>query len=152
MHPDYPHCGNAVVQYWEAGTLVGSRTQYCAGYSPTEGEHRSAFWPHTAYFCPKCGEIWGRETLNYQFQYSPIPDASWVIETRRCAAHGDGQFLVGKDAHLTSCSPDLLRREYLVLTQGIPTQATVQHQPPTELQTQRLVSARNKFQTSQKGA
>lgn len=147
-----PHDGKALVTYLEHGVLVGTREMYCCGYSPTSGKSISAYWPHTAMFCPVCGEIWGRVIYNYQFQYLPTPTLSpWVIEIRRCLTHGDGQFLVGLDDHLLSCSPDLLRREYLVLEQtaGLPAQAAVQHPPSPEPKSQRLVSARERFQSPQ---
>jgi hypothetical protein len=153
MSEKFPHCGNAIAAYFEGSTLVGQRTMYCCGYAPSEDVHISAFWPHTAYFCPVCGEIWGRLIMNYQFQYSPSPNlagTSWAVESRRCAAHGDGQFLTGfREARdLQHCSTDLLRREYFVLSQGLPPQAAVQQQDsPTQPKAQLLVSARARFQT-----
>ena len=105
--------GTARVRYFDHGSPVGEREAYCCGYSDTAGESHSAYWPHIAYFCPYCGEIWGREVLIPQFSYQPIPQQPWVIESRRCAKHGDGLFLTGKP--LDNCSPELLRREALLL-------------------------------------
>jgi hypothetical protein len=113
--------GPATVRYFEGTTFVGSREQYCCGYSPAGStEILSAFWPHIAYFCPMCGEIWGREVLDPEFAYSPIPKNLWALETRRCAFHGDGLFLSGlrTDSLLETCSPELLRREALLLCSG----------------------------------
>ena len=105
--------GLAHVYYYEGSRSVGSRDMYCCG-AQEAGESFSAYWPHTAYFCPVCGEIWGREVLVFQFDYAPHVQSSWVVETRRCAKHGDGTFLVDKP--LDSCSVDLLKREFLALT------------------------------------
>lgn len=105
--------GTAVVRYFDFSTFVGTREMYCCGYRGTDGTPHSALWPHIAYFCPHCGEVWGREVLAYKFTYSPIPPERWMVETRRCAKHGDGLFLTGKD--LDNCSPELLRRELSLL-------------------------------------
>lgn len=114
--------GNATILYFEYERPVGSRLQYCCGYAPTKGERRSAYWPCTAYVCPICGELWGREILDYHFQYSPIPKTSWVVETRRCPSHGDGTFLSGYAGdHLSQCSTELLHREALILCLSNPT-------------------------------
>ena len=107
--------GNATVLYFERDQPVGQREQYCCGYSHSNGTRVSAYWPNTAYFCPVCGEVWAREVLIHHFSYSPIPPNSWVVETRRCAEHGDGYLLVGKEAHLQFCSAQLLAREALLL-------------------------------------
>lgn len=109
--------GKATIHYLEGTTLVGSREVYCCGTSIGRGERHSAFYPNTAYFCPHCGEIWGRAVYDFQFQYSPIPTAFWVTESRRCPAHGDGYLLVGlTDAELLLCSTPLLAREALLLS------------------------------------
>jgi len=105
--------GIAVARYFDAGTCVGTRRLYCCGYRDTDGASHSAYWPHTAYFCPHCGEIWGREVLSHQFNYAPIPNTPWVLETRRCRKHGDGMFLTGK--LLEDCSTELLQREFSIL-------------------------------------
>ncbi len=113
--------GMATVRYFEGTTFVGSREQYCCGYSsPGDPKIRSGYWPHTAYFCPMCGEIWGREVLDPNYPYFPTPQIQWVIETRRCASHGDGLFLSGSrsDSELSTCSLELLRREALLLCSG----------------------------------
>ena len=107
--------GNATVLYSEGIESIGSREVYCCGYARGDGKRYSAFWPHTAYFCPHCGEIWARAVYDYHFDYQPIPAASWVIETRRCAAHGDGFLLVGRESELQHCSRELLKREAFLL-------------------------------------
>lgn len=108
--------GNATVQYFEGGSYVGEREIYCCGYTPTTGVSVSAYWPHTAYFCPICGEIWGRAIYQYRFTYSPIPKNSWVVETRRCVKHGDGTFLTAQP--LENASHKLLIRELLALLEN----------------------------------
>ena len=108
--------GPATVQYFERDAYVGSRRMYCCGAS-SAGESFSAYWPHTAYFCPVCGDLWGREVIQPEFDYAPRVSGPWVIERRRCVEHGDGQFLVGKD--LDYVSLELLTREFLALLEGV---------------------------------
>lgn len=104
--------GNATVHYFEGNQFVGSRLAYCCGYATSSDERHSAYWPCTAYFCPHCGEIWGRAVYDFSFTYSPIPSALWVIENRRCPSHGDGYFLTGLgEASLSACTSGLLKRE-----------------------------------------
>lgn len=107
--------GNAIAQYFEGNQFIGERLMYCCGYSPSTDVRVSAYWPNTAYFCPICGEVWAREILQHQFDYAPIPQKPWVVETRRCAQHGDGYLLVGKESELRHCSTPLLAREALLL-------------------------------------
>jgi hypothetical protein len=107
--------GNATVQYFEGSTFIGTREVYCCGYAKSDGTRTSAFWPHTAYFCPHCGEVWARAIYDHHFDYQPIPQASWVVETRRCPIHGDGLLLTGYLSDLTQCSRELLAREALLL-------------------------------------
>ena len=111
--------GIAIAQYFSGASLVGTRETYLIGYAREDGTSHSGYWPHTAYFCPMCGEIWGRELLLPQFSYTPIPKTLWVTETRRCVRHGDGKFLTGKP--LEKCSHDLIKREFTILlnAQGI---------------------------------
>lgn len=112
-----PSSGNATVTYLEQDRFVGSREVYCCGYAPTSGVTVSAYWPHTAYFCPRCGSLWGRAIYDYHFDYAPIPKGSWAIESRPCVRCGDGQFLYGHDS-LEGVSPELLTRELLALIEG----------------------------------
>jgi hypothetical protein len=108
--------GNSTVQYFEGNTYVGDREVYCCGYARSSGDRFSAFWPHTAYFCPICGELWGRAIYQYHFTYSPIPTDSWVVEVRRCVKHGDGTFL--NSQLLDHCSTRLLTRELLAILEN----------------------------------
>lgn len=111
------HEGTATVLYLERDTPVGSRRSYCCGYRSPSGVPSSAFWPHTAYFCPHCGEIWARAIYTFDFAYAPIPRDSWVVEKRPCVEHGDGQLLFGQ-WDLDGCSPELLTRELLALMEN----------------------------------
>ena len=113
--------GMATIRYFEGSTFVGSREQYCCGYSsPGSPKILSGYWPHIAYFCPMCGEVWGREVMDPEFTYAPTPQYQWTIETRRCASHGDGLFLSGyrTDSELATCSLELLQREATLLCSG----------------------------------
>lgn len=108
--------GSATVFYSDQGIPVGERRVYCCGASDS-GETFSAYWPNTAYFCPACGEIWGRAVYDFEFEYSPrVVGRPWVVESRRCVKHGDGTFLAGQ--LLEGCSSELLTRELLALLQG----------------------------------
>lgn len=107
--------GQARVDYFEASRFVGSRRVYCCGATEA-GERFSAYWPHTAYFCPQCGELWGRAIYTFEFAYVPRVSGSWVVEQRRCVQHGDGQFLYAQSLELAD--RDLLTRELLALIEG----------------------------------
>lgn len=114
--------GTASVHYFEGNSLVGTREMYCCGYARSDGKRYSASWPNTAYFCPVCGEIWGRAVYDHHFQYSPVTPHNWVVESRRCVQHGDGFFLSGYGLeNLPSCSRELLAREALILCLHQPT-------------------------------
>lgn len=112
----------ATVMYFEGNRLAGTRETYCCGYAPSSDKRVSAYWPNTAYFCPVCGEIWGRAVYDHHFQYRPIPQTPWAIESRRCVEHGDGLLLSGYgEESLPSCSRELLAREALILILQNPT-------------------------------
>lgn len=97
-----------LIHYLERSQFIGSRESYCCGVS-IAGQSHSGYWPHTAYFCPICGEIWAREVYQHGEDYTPIPQSPWVVESRRCVSHGDGTLLTG--IPLGDCSPELLQRE-----------------------------------------
>ena len=105
--------GDAVLRYFEGNTQVGTSEQYCCGYQDTAGNIHSASWNHEAFFCDVCGEVWGRIIYKYSFSYEPLLDSRWNVIVRRCVKHGNGEFLIGKP--LDNCSPELLRREALLL-------------------------------------
>lgn len=113
------HHGNGVIQYFEGNNFVGEEKRYFCGASDG-GQSFSAIWPHTAYFCSQCGEIWGRAICQYDFDYKPRVVAPWTIEIRRCVKHGDGYFLARipsarPELTLEACSPSLLLREATLL-------------------------------------
>lgn len=114
--------GDAIVRYFEGSALVGQRRVYCCGYSAARGASPiSAHWPHTAYFCPTCGEVWARAIYDYAFAYESLPSLQgllWSVEIRRCPEHGDGTLLTGHLQHLSECNLGLLQREALVLSQN----------------------------------
>jgi len=103
------HSGSASIVYLDQDqSLLGRREVYCCGYT----ESHSAYWPHTAYFCPLCGELWARAIYSFSFEYRPIPQAAWTVTLRPCVKCGDGTLL---DEQLEGASPELLTREFLAL-------------------------------------
>jgi hypothetical protein len=104
--------GITTVQYFEKDQFIGERTLACGSVS-VDGKSFSAYWPHIAYFCPSCGELWGREVYQHDFKYTPYVKSSWAMEVRRCVECGDGTFLT--ERNLDGCSKDLLTREFLAL-------------------------------------
>ena len=114
--------GSATVLYFEGNSLAGTREAYCCGYARADGSRHSAHWPNIAFFCPTCGEIWGRAVYDHHFSYQPMAASPWTIETRRCVQHGDGYFLSGYgEESLPSCSRELLKREAHILCLHQPT-------------------------------
>jgi hypothetical protein len=106
MNPS-PRC-IAEAQYFEGRQYVGSRRAAIPDVPD--------FWPSVAYFCPTCGELWGRMIYQFPEDYTTRSTVAWMIERRRCVKHGDGQFLVGYDLHpLENFSSGLLKREAEVL-------------------------------------
>jgi hypothetical protein len=41
----------------------------------------------SAFFCPDCGEIWGRRLIVHRYKLF------WNVKVRFCAAHGEGSFI-----------------------------------------------------------
>lgn len=64
--------------------------------------------PSWAFFCPHCGEIWGRAV-----RVSPEGSMHWIVMQRPCTAHGDGQMLIGQN--LDECDSAILNREVFAL-------------------------------------
>ena len=108
--------GTSLVQYFEQGNFVGERMQYSCGAS-LAGVRFSSHYPHIAYVCPACGELWGRAILTHQFDYKPYLKDAWRVEVRRCVECGDGQFLPDR-TDFDHTSPALLLREVQVLLEG----------------------------------
>ena len=108
MRPD----GMAEVIYSTGTQTIGTREVYCCGASDS-GKTFSAYWPHTAYFCPFCGQVWARAQYFHRFNYSPRVDQPWAIEIRKCLSHGDGQLLVGQP--LDGCDAGLIAWEFRAL-------------------------------------
>ena len=106
--------GLSLVQFFERDVFVGELQQYSCGYTDGAGQRHSSHWPHLAFFCPACGELWGRAILTHQFSYKPTLSAAWRVVERLCVDCGDGQ-LLSKREDLGSVSPELLSREFQVL-------------------------------------
>ena len=117
MTPVEKNDGIALVQYFEHDQFVGTRRTYCCSASEA-GVSFSAYWPHTAYFCPKCGDLWAREIFTYEFDYAPRVRSSWAVESRPCVSCGDGQLLSGHHS-LDNVDSALLTRELLALLEGL---------------------------------
>ena len=62
-------------------------TPYDPGAHPELGFQRNS----TAYFCPVCGQVWGRILL----LNSKKDAVSWSLTFVPCLAHGSGSFLDG---------------------------------------------------------
>ena len=95
------------VQYFEGSAYVGSEILERLWLS-SDQIATSYWWPNTAYWCGHCGEIWGWAIT----QATVSLPQTWAIRHRRCAKHGDGEFLSWSD--LEAADPDLLRREFLL--------------------------------------
>lgn len=109
--------GEATLRYFEYEQLVGEERRLCASHTTGAGETFSGCYPNTAYFCPVCGNIWGRAVYEFKFDYQPIPAKLWTLEIRRCRNDGDGLFLTGHSDFMLNhtCSISLLRREAEIL-------------------------------------
>ena len=103
------HSGAASILYLDQDqSLLGRREVYCCGYN----ESQSAYWPHTAFFCPSCGDLWARAIFSFNFEYRPIPQEAWKVTARRCVKCGDGTLL---DDQLDNADSELITREFLAL-------------------------------------
>lgn len=110
------HDGFATYSYFDRDRFIGERRVYCCGAS-YNGQSFSAYWPHVAYLCPSCGELWGRAVLTHHFKYSPLVPGHWSVELRPCVKHGDGQFLYSQSVDEIDSIP-LLTRELFALIEG----------------------------------
>jgi len=72
-----------VTAHWYLGSQLLGTSEYL--WYPES--NYSCMPRSTAYFCPRCGEVWGRIML----QHSHAID-SWKVVTRRCEKHGSGFF------------------------------------------------------------
>ena len=106
-----PHFGLA--RYLVGGKYVGTRQVYHAPCS-TGSDSRSGFWPHTAFICPVCGELWAREIQEHGAEYHPWVADNWRAELRACVQHGDGT-LIPPTFPLEFVSPELLAHDAFIL-------------------------------------
>lgn len=77
--------GQATLSVFQGDRLVRSGERYCAGGR----EGHSALWPHVAWFCRICGEIWRREVYTYHFDYRPECGDRWTIVQNICDKCGE---------------------------------------------------------------
>lgn len=104
-----------IISYFEGNRFIGQSRTEC-GTVDVAGSQYHAYWPDTAYFCPTCGELWGRCIKDFQFNYCPYYTGTrWEVETRHCVAHGDGAFLADDRFLEGTYDKALLTRELLVL-------------------------------------
>lgn len=79
--------GHAAASWYEKNRLIGVGREYLCGASQG-GVSFSAYWPHSAFFCPVCGEIWARKVFEYEFNYRPLSSSPWTCLTKNCDKHG----------------------------------------------------------------
>jgi hypothetical protein len=123
-----------------------------------------------AWFCPFCGDIWARRIIAGEGK-----DSTWTLYHIPCSKHPhslsrglSGSVWLSYETDFLNHMPlPVIRREALlhlgannfslseptnVQAPGLPSQATIQPQDdPAEPQSQRLVSARARFYSPQKG-
>ena len=61
----------------------------------------------TAFFCPECGDVWGR-ICNY---HTP----SFTVRVRRCRQHGNGIFLLGNEIW-KRYPKEVLKHDFLIMS------------------------------------
>lgn len=104
--------GTAILRYCLAtDPPFGTSEQYCCGYSEG-GNSYSGHWPSIAYFCPNCGQLWGKIIFGYMFAYQ-LRLTIWRVEERACEECGGGELL--NNDTLAAASPSLLQRELNIL-------------------------------------
>lgn len=101
--------------YFERDQYIGSRS-VDPDATDADGNKFYPYVPHTAYFCPRCGELWGRQLMADESIYSSRGWPSWTIEKRPCVEHGDGQFLYAQP--LDGADDALLSRELAALLEN----------------------------------
>ena len=65
-----------------------------------------------AFFCPACGELWGRRVDTYCQEWHPV---SWYVRERPCHLHGDGSLLLDTDP-VVALPRELMLRELRLAT------------------------------------
>jgi len=72
-------------------------------------------WPESIlYFCPECGEPWGRVEVKPNF-------SGWQARRRRCPDHGPGLLLPPNTrGEFLSFPKELLRREIVRIAENFP--------------------------------
>ena len=100
--------GLITITYTVWGHHLGSVRHYACGFAEG-GESYSAHWPSVAFFCPNCGDIWARGTVEHHFPYAPKVNTPWTLETVFCALHGNGSLIPTQQ--LDHADEVLLKRE-----------------------------------------
>ena len=98
--------------FFVSNTCLGS-VPFDPGMHPEFGYNRHSI----AYFCPVCGQVWGRILmLNCKKESTP-----WTVTFVECEQHGGGSFLDGHRAegYLYVFPEKVLRRELLLHTKGM---------------------------------
>lgn len=104
------------ITYLEGKNFVGTREETVHAAGGYWGGHFQVYFPHVAFFCCACGEIWARGIADVKFDYQPVPGVNWKTTYRRCPKCGGGELLFDvMDSDLDTCSHELLHRELLIL-------------------------------------
>lgn len=80
----------------------------------TNGSKPAIWHRHHAFFCPICGEVWGRAFA--EGRESDLP-SDWFIHPYECTSHGGGSFAFAlkEPNFITHASTDFLFREVELL-------------------------------------
>jgi hypothetical protein len=94
--------------FFVGNTLIGS------GLLPSEVQEKLGHVdrPHNrAYFCPACGDIWGRIYIRHEQDFS--------IRNRLCAEHGSGLFQDNSSPMWKHYPKEVLARELSLIAQHL---------------------------------
>lgn len=111
-----------MVSYWLGDQLLGCEELYALR---TNGM-KPAMVQSTAYFCPRCGDIWGRTVVvhNKDFLQERPEIGEWRVETKACQEHGIGNMLSDEFFYHTvsrdfDMPRDLMVHEFMVRAQAL---------------------------------
>ena len=104
-----------IISFFEGNAFIGQARAECGTVDVARTQYH-AYWPNTAYFCPACGELWGRRVHEFKFNYHPYyQGVGWEVVSHRCPKDGGGEFLAYDRFLEGTYDKALLTRELLVL-------------------------------------